>query len=248
MASPAALFDELEQRYTDMRAENVDLQNTNRKLKTQLDDMIASMSAVAGGSTAQSDGVTELKHARNQAEKRVAELEAELEPLRETAERIKKELETIANENAELSIKSRQDRLEAEAEQKRLTEKIDNVKSATKELQHKVEKAESDQDQARKDAEAARQKSEHLEKEAEPLKAELEKLKSAESVNADDSTRVKIENKVLHEKIEKIFQETHDLHRQLADAGKSGADGSDIERLRIENKILHEKIDELLDD
>jgi hypothetical protein len=53
---------------------------------------------------------------------------------------------------------------------------------------------------------------------------------------------------VLHEKIEKIFQETHDLHRQLADAGKSGADGSDIERLRIENKILHEKIDELLDD
>ena len=140
---PASAKDEVDEEvtvdresYNELRAENIKLANRNRKLQNTIDGL----SATAGSASGQhATEITALKHGRAQADKRAKELEEKCTELRENNARLKADVDKLASQTAELSIKGRQDHIAAQNEKQKLEAENEKNTSETKALREKLE-------------------------------------------------------------------------------------------------------------
>lgn len=198
--------------YNELRAENIKLANRNRKLQNTI-EALPSTDASASGQHATE--ITALKHGRAQANKLAKELEEKGVELRENNARLKADVNKLASQNAELSIKGRQDYIAAQNEKQKLEAENEKHADETKLIREKLEKT-----VGRRNAE----QEEHTKLVAK-LKAENkflgEKLKKQSSTAADKIKEVRIKLESAQKRLQQLEKEAAESNAKLKDESDS---------------------------
>ena len=258
--------------YNELRAENIKLANRNRKLQNTIDGL----STTAGSASGQhATEITALKHGRAQADKRAKELEEKCIELRENNARLKADVDKLASQTAELSIKGRQDHIAAQNEKQKLEAENEKNTSETKALREKLEatvgRRNAEQEEHTKLIAKLKAENKFLGEKfkkhsltatgkVEEVRAKLEstqkRLHQLEKQAAESDAKLKAENDFLREQLKKQTTEAADtaknIQKELEAAQNrvrelEGQTAGSEARLRIENDILQEKIDQMLD-
>ena len=276
---PASAKDEMDEEvtvdrdsYNELRAENIKLANRNRKLQNTIDGLSATDGSASGQHATE---ITALKHGRAQADKRAKELEEKCTELRENNVRLKADVDKLASQTAELSIKGRQDHIAAQNEKQKLEAENEKNTSETKALREKLEatvgRRNAEQEEHTKLIAKLKAENKFLgEKltknsstatgEVEEVRAKLESaqkhLQQLEKQAAESDAKLKAESDSLQEQLKKQTTEAADtaknIQKELEAAQNrvrelDGQTADSDARLRIENDILQEKIDQMLD-
>jgi len=248
--------------YNELRAENIKLANRNRKLQSTVDGL----SATAGSASGQhATEITALKHGRAQADKRAKELEEKCTELRENNARLKADVDKLASQAAELSIKGRQDHIAAQNEKQKIEAEKEKNTSETKALQEKLEatvgRRNTEQEEHTKLiaklkaenkflGEKLKKNSSTATGKVEEFRAKLESaqkyLQQREKQAAESDAELKAKSDSLREQFKNQTTEAADTAKNIPKELEGQTADSDA-RLRIENDILKEKIDQMRD-
>ena len=246
--------------YNELRAENIKLANRNRKLQNTI-EALPSTDASASGQHATE--ITALKHGRAQANKLAKELEEKGVELRENNARLKADVNKLASQNAELSIKGRQDYIAAQNEKQKLEAENEKHADETKVIREKLEKtvgrrnAEQEEhtklvaklkaenkflgEKLKKQTAEATDTARDIQKE---LEAAQNRIREFKGQGEGSEERPRIENDIPPEGMDQTPEPVVSAQQKVASSDPASDDP--IIRLRIENQILHSKIAELL--